>query len=160
MIGSLLLSWSAPGALPSLTQLHLQDTLLTGSLPPSWANQEALPSLSSLYLQGNVMTGSLPLSWSNKNAFPKVAILVLANNLLTGSIPPSLSKGFPALEILLLGPSRQNGTLPTEWGCRLLSSAQCFADKWQQRHRCGGVQLTTSVHASLILLIHVHAPPS
>ena len=114
--GSLPPSWSAPGALPSLSVLHLQDTLLTGSLPPSWANQEALPSLFFLYLDGNLMTGSLPQSWLNKNAFPEVVTLVLSHNLMTGSLPPSLSKGFPALGTLVLGPSRQNGTLPAEWG--------------------------------------------
>ncbi|KAH3759354.1 tenascin-X precursor [Pelomyxa schiedti] len=69
--------------LTNLTQLFLQDNLLSGSVPEMFATME---ELTYLYLSDNALTGSVPVSLADSN----IKFLDLSNNQLSGTLPEEI----------------------------------------------------------------------
>ncbi|KAF8059373.1 PMA1 [Scenedesmus sp. PABB004] len=101
----------APGALPALVQLEIQQDpphLIAGPLPASWG---ALTALKLLDLHGQALTGPLPGAWSGMAAMHD---LTLAGNALTGPLPVAWA-GMAKLSNLALGYNALTGNVPAAW---------------------------------------------
>ncbi|CAD6214817.1 unnamed protein product [Miscanthus lutarioriparius] len=73
--------------LPKLTQVELQDNLLTGNFPAVIG--AAAPNLGEISLSNNQLTGALPASLGN---FSGVQKLLLDQNAFSGAIPPEIGR--------------------------------------------------------------------
>ncbi|MDE0393202.1 MAG: hypothetical protein OYK82_00335 [Gammaproteobacteria bacterium] len=90
-----------------VSELHLDDTDLTGPIPPEIGN---LTSLESLSLYNNFLTGPIPPEIGNLTSLTR---LELYRNDLTGPIPPELGS-LTTLEWLSLRDNALTGPIPPE----------------------------------------------
>lgn len=150
------------GSLPSLTELDIAGSGLSGSIPSELGN---LSSLTVLDLSGNALTGTIPATLGNLS---KLTSLDLTQNQLSGSIPTSLSR-LSALKNLYLGGNGFTGGIPRELGALAALENLSLRDnslggsippelgnlKSLQLARLYNVQLTGSIPAALQGLLAV-----
>ncbi|KAF8059378.1 HISN7 [Scenedesmus sp. PABB004] len=105
--GTLPASW---GALSSLQKLGLKNLALTGPLPASWSGMAALTTLD---LSANALSGPLPEAWAGLAALQE---LHLNGNALGGPLPAAWGDGMAALTTLYLSGNALTGPLPAAWG--------------------------------------------
>ena len=92
-----------------VTNLDLNDNLLTGTIPAQVGN---LSKLQRLNLTRNQLTGAIPSELRNLSS---LEILALGGNQLTGTIPTWLST-LSSLQELYLWENELTGTIPSELG--------------------------------------------
>ncbi|KAI3853512.1 hypothetical protein MKX03_017243 [Papaver bracteatum] len=93
--------------LVGLTNLYLDENLLTGSIPPGIGS---LRNLGRLNFRKNKFSGSIPSSFGNLS---RLNYLVLDNNHLTGLIPSSLGN-CKSLAMLDLHKNKLSGSIPKQ----------------------------------------------
>lgn len=101
--------------MPSLTELNLGASELTGTLPGQWDSA----ALTTMYLGENRLTGALP-AWPAPNLkifhVGQFYAGVCAGNKLSGTISPHLPTLMPHLTMLMLPCNNLSGTIPPELG--------------------------------------------
>jgi Leucine-rich repeat (LRR) protein len=123
--------------LPSLLELLVVDSVLTGTIPSSLRNALSLeiltiantaltgtiPSelgeltyLRTLILNGNALNGTIPLSLT---ALTALFVLALRNNTLTGSIPTLIADRLTGLALFDLSENNLTGRIPPSWSANL-----------------------------------------
>ena len=86
-LGSLPVSWAQTGGFPALSTLDLFGLpLLQGSLPSSWGK---FPSLTNLELGGSTLTGPLPAEWGSPSAYQQLLSLRIHDTAISAALPAS-----------------------------------------------------------------------